>query len=344
MQRICNQCNRTLPRAAFTTSQWAKGAALCRCIGCVHGHPEDNPDSVPSDSACYIYLCPFISPWAFLHDNETLSQIFGIGSRRKVFKAVYSGYEQCVGKFLKTGMFQDHGLFHSDMKTARKAVEILNLFNQLKIIDRTIRFTVPQFWTFQTTCKEFRWVDGLMEQYLGGFRKFNSNTGWTCEPGSEWGEMLQALSHFSYHITGGNYVLCNLKGGYRGPNFQLSSPTIMSRTKEYGVADLGGNGIASFFYQHTCTRYCRPEWNRPAAPEQHFKRRRRTIWRTRCRRHILPRSNGADTLAQAERSTRAETSTQTETSTQAETTEVVKREEKEKGKHSGCFWCGKAKH
>ncbi|KAK1753337.1 hypothetical protein QBC47DRAFT_462947 [Echria macrotheca] len=51
------------------------------------------------------------------------------GSRRTtVIKAVvYSDYQQYVG------MSQDHDLFHSDMKTARKAIEILSLFNQLKI-------------------------------------------------------------------------------------------------------------------------------------------------------------------------------------------------------------------
>lgn len=69
---------------------------------------------------------------------------------------------------------------------------------------------------------------------------------------------MQALSHFSYHITGGNFVLCDLQGGIYQHEIVLSDPIILSRTREYGVTDLGPEGISSLFSQHYCNGFCRP--------------------------------------------------------------------------------------
>jgi hypothetical protein len=65
---------------------------------------------------------------------------------------------------------------------------------------------------------------------------------------------------FSYHITGGNHVLCDLQGGIYQYMIVLSDPVILSRTRQYGVTDLGPAGISSFFSQHSCNKYCRPHW------------------------------------------------------------------------------------
>lgn len=46
---------------------------------------------------------------------------------------------------------------------------------------------------------------------------------------------MQALSHFSYHITGGSYVLCDLQGGIYQHQVILSDPVMLSRFREYGV-------------------------------------------------------------------------------------------------------------
>lgn len=38
---------------------------------------------------------------------------------------------------------------------------------------------------------------------------------------------MQSLSHFGYHVTGGNYVLCDLQGGVYHREVVLSDPVIL---------------------------------------------------------------------------------------------------------------------
>jgi hypothetical protein len=65
-------------------------------------------------------------------------------------------------------------------------------------------------------------------------------------------------------------VLCDLQGGIYRTSLVLSDPVILSRTREYGVTDLGRDGILSFFAQHACNAHCRPGWTRPAGARQVF--------------------------------------------------------------------------
>lgn len=53
----------------------------------------------------------------------------------------------------------------------------------------------------------------LVEPYIEDFEKFNSNSGWAPVTGNLWSDVMQALSHFSYHNSGGQYLLCSLQGG-----------------------------------------------------------------------------------------------------------------------------------
>ena len=53
---------------------------------------------------------------------------------------------------------------------------------------------------------------------------------------------MQALSHYTYHMTGGAVALCDLQGGMQGENVVLTDPVIMSNTLSYGAPDLGRAG------------------------------------------------------------------------------------------------------
>lgn len=55
-----------------------------------------------------------------------------------------------------------------------------------------------------------------MEPFVETFEKFNSNTGWAPHTGEHWSEAMQALSHFSYHASHGQLLLCDLQGGAYG--------------------------------------------------------------------------------------------------------------------------------
>lgn len=56
----------------------------------------------------------------------------------------------------------------------------------------------------------------LFEDEIEHFKVFVSNSGWTLprKTGVVQSAMMLALSHFSYHYTGGKEMLVNLQGGY----------------------------------------------------------------------------------------------------------------------------------
>ena len=90
------------------------------------------------------------------------------------------------------------------------------------------------------------------------------NTGWVSRSGTFWDEALQAVSHYSYHVSSGQFLLCDLQGGEYRDGVVLTDPVIMSRHQSFGSTDLGPAGISSFFANHVCGRNCDQNWTRPA--------------------------------------------------------------------------------
>lgn len=267
--RICAACSRNLPQSSYTANQFSKGSGISRCVTCVHGHHSDLPSVHQSDSGRYNNSETSSIP------NSALQDPFAQGAFRWVAKGRYtSGTRQgqaCVVKWFKTGAVFSDDYFTLDIKAVDKALEIVNRFNQLSIINKIVKINVPQVWYFTNdSADEWAGQRHLCEPFIQNYQKFNSNSGWNNDS-MTWGEAMQALSHFSYHLSGGNYVLCDLQGGIYQREVVLSDPVILSRNREYGVTDLGPDGISSFFSQHDCNVFCRPNWARPANPVQHFR-------------------------------------------------------------------------
>ncbi|UKZ73889.1 hypothetical protein TrVFT333_001543 [Trichoderma virens FT-333] len=280
-RRACAACNRYLSQSSFTNTQWTKGDGLSRCMGCVHGHPSDTPAEEEADSGRYNH-----SNFAnFEHD--ALDYPMAQGTFRWVAKGKYTSgprkNQACVTKWFKSGAVFSEEYFTHDILAVDKALEIVNRFNQLCIVNKPIKINVPTVWTFTSNCDaEWAGQKTLVEPFIQNYQKFNSNTGWNDES-TAWGEVMQAVSHFSYHVSGGMYVLCDLQGGIYQREVVLSDPVILSRRRDYGVTDLGPEGISSFFSSHDCNRYCRSNWTRPANPAQVFRPTPRT---TMMRRNV----------------------------------------------------------
>jgi hypothetical protein len=81
---------------------------------------------------------------------------------------------------------------------------------------------------------------------------------------------MQALSHYTYHVSGGQFVLCDLQGGIYRHSVVITDPVILSRTRQYGVTDLGAEGISTFFHRHECNQYCSSRWQRPRKTHAYF--------------------------------------------------------------------------
>ena len=114
----------------------------------------------------------------------------------------------------------------------------------------------------------------LLQPRVVAMSKYNSGSGWSAAPpsgtaapslpeGSGTGsappsepvllEAMQALSHYSYASTGGEVLLCGLKGS----GGLLSECAVHSRGQTFGPSDLGMDGIRSWFAHHRCNRLCK---------------------------------------------------------------------------------------
>lgn len=199
--------------------------------------------------------------------------IIGEGAHRYVKKGVYTEGERrgqpAVCKEFKTGeVFEEH-YFKEDIRATRKAEFILADFmnyirehQSLKYSNIMIKINIPGIWESVA----YPHAKCLVEPYIQNFKKFNSNTG-ASDPEFK---VAQALSHFSYHITGEECVLCDLQGGAsfgfdeRQRVYTLSDVVVLSKSRSYGATDLGEDGINNFFHHHRCNEFCNSTWRVPA--------------------------------------------------------------------------------
>jgi hypothetical protein len=215
---------------------------------------------------------------SFVHSD--LSNPFAEGGFRWVAKGIYTrgdrAGEACVCKWFKSGKVFESTYFDLDIKAMDKALDLIKEWNSRCFIDQPIKLNVPEVWTFKRSAvahwaNSANWADTkcLQEPFIDNYQKFNSNTGW-ADDGTPWPRVMQALSHFSYHVSGGQYVLCDLQGGVDSNAVCLTDPVILSRNKSFGATDLGAAGISSFFSNHKCNEYCKSSWSRPADQTRYF--------------------------------------------------------------------------
>jgi len=116
----------------------------------------------------------------------------------------------------------------------------------------------------------------FVERYFDRYFIWNSNSGWS-DSKTKWGLVMQGLSHFSYHVSCGKLLICDLQGGFhrdREPDTGpfLVSPAFCSVKNNLGITDLGIRGIHAFFYRHKCNEYCSKEWIRPSRNSEKGKK------------------------------------------------------------------------
>ena len=197
---------------------------------------------------------------------------FAYGAFRSVCEGEYTegrqSGEPCVlKKFIKGGVFEDR-YFSEDIKAVGRSKDIIHAFNTAGFVNKTMYMNEAAVWRHLEPDANGRHECVLVEPKIEGeFVKFNSNTGYT-----NGADVMQALSHFSYHHTNGQEVLCDLQGGRYDTCYVLTDPVIMSRTGTYGTTDLGAHGISNFFFHHKCNQFCKAHWKKGQAPRSHFNK------------------------------------------------------------------------
>ncbi|KAI1120668.1 kinase-like domain-containing protein [Nemania abortiva] len=190
------------------------------------------------------------------------SKLFASGTFKNVYAGEYTAGQRagqkCVAKEFKTGSVYEAHYFEEEMNIIRRTQKVIDNWHDARFITKRIVLNTPEIWTYAHSGANI-----LVEPMIQNFEKFNSNTGWAQITGGAWSEAMQALSHFSYHNSGGQFLLCDLQGGAYRDGYILSDPVIMSQQKTYGPTDLGPDGIRTFFQHHRCGRFCKREWQQP---------------------------------------------------------------------------------
>ena len=263
--RQCPACNRYLDKSSFSSTQWSKGIGVSRCRSCLgHGASHDATQTARRNDA---------NEASFT--NHALDNPFASGTFRWVAKGTYTvgnrSGQACVCKWFKTGGVTEDRFYATDIATSEKAIELISKWNAKGLIDKMIRVNLPEVWTFKPD-SDWGGRKVMQEPFIANYQKFNSNTGWSDDT-TPWPRVMQALSHFSYHISNGQCLLCDLQGGVYSDGAVLTDPVIMSATQTYGPTDLGAKGISTFFAHHECNEFCRSEWSQPRNQTAYYRAR-----------------------------------------------------------------------
>jgi hypothetical protein len=164
--------------------------------------------------------------------------------------------------------------FAEDFRVADTAIYYAERWNRFAESDETILITKGHVITSNSGIRY------LAEPLIRNFRKFTSNSGWVDGDGSWTTEAMAAFSHYTYHKSNGQLMVCDLQGRYRDnrrfrsgkSRFELTDVAICSRSRSYGPTDLSEKGIETFFAHHTCNQFCNIDehWLKPAYPQSWF--------------------------------------------------------------------------
>lgn len=267
-QECCDCGNRySWESGRFSKTQWAKGD-LARCKACVSSSGSVGGATGDGCGGFETVRDNTTSRYAAAQGDDGLDaeifrdRLYAQGAFKLVYKGLYIGGsrrgEECVFKKFKPSVRHNADYFDKDIKAACKAAELVERWNLERFTRLKIRINVPDVCTIGR--QRDQW---LAEPFVYNWVKFNSNSGW-CRGEDEVDEVMQALSHYSYHASGGQCVLCDLQGGVYRDGVVLSDPIILSREAErYGGGDLGPKGISTFFSRHRCNGYCCDHWTMP---------------------------------------------------------------------------------
>lgn len=211
-----------------------------------------------------------------------------LGGNRNQQEAVCKTFKRKYAKF-------ETEFFASNLKTAAKAVEFAQDWNQICPPKKQILITYGSLHSING--KKY-----LVEPLIRYFEKFLSNNGWIAsQEDAGWPVLaMEAFSHYTYHRSGGQMIVCDLQGRYRNDafskkrcRFELTDPTICSRGRDYGVTDMGEKGIDSFFHHHRCNKFCNRHWQRPVQTHKWFTHSSGTFMMSSETSHLLRRDNPA---------------------------------------------------
>lgn len=212
-------------------------------------------------------------------NNASISnRKLGEGTFRVCYEGTYvggnrNGQEAACKHFKPQFRSMEQEYFAYDFRIVDKAVEIADAWNHFCECGKEIFVNKGSIHHADSG------ILYLVEPFIRYYTKYTSNTGWIGDQ-EDWEVMyMEAYTHYSYHKSGGQLIVCDLQGRFKfnrfarsRSRFELTDPAICSRRRTYGPTDLGEKGIESFFANHRCNKFCQHEWAQPRNPRQWFPR------------------------------------------------------------------------
>ena len=182
--------------------------------------------------------------------------------------------KKIVTKVFKCGIRKGYDKWTPDLTASKKAHAFAEKFNIVAhgcgIIAPKISFRIPMLLKVSETAtfnlffifpifQDVRYIalnDWVaVENYIEGeYVKFNSNYG--CEK-PELSQLLLAFCHWTWEISGYNFMICDIQGVKSSDGYHLTDPAVHSAEQIYGDTDLGVHGMEQVMKGHQCNWCCR---------------------------------------------------------------------------------------
>jgi len=140
-------------------------------------------------------------------------------------------YSACVDCSFHTGSVYEDAYWAKDVAVVEKALDIVKMWNEAAIIGAPVKVNRAEVWIGITANNKGQKF--LVEPFIEHWQKWNSNSGWALKEDG-YSQVMQALSHFSFHASRGQAVLCDLQGSIYKDAIVISDPAILSRERSYG--------------------------------------------------------------------------------------------------------------
>jgi len=147
-------------------------------------------------------------------------RILGEGAFRTAYSATYRGgnrnNQEAVAKCFKPYYkIMETEYFESDFEAADKAIQYAEEWNNMCANQYIVpQHTIKDIRTILITRGDIHTIGGtkyLVEPLIRGFTKFTSNNGWISDKEKWQGKMMEAFTHYTYHRSGGNLIVCDLQ-------------------------------------------------------------------------------------------------------------------------------------
>ncbi|CAG8978134.1 hypothetical protein HYALB_00013017 [Hymenoscyphus albidus] len=174
--------------------------------------------------------------------------------------------QKCIGKgFLAGNKKPGSRQLKEEINILNIAQILIDGFNDERVIPYKVLLNRFEIWDariakggFQASSSDLR-RDGdflmMVEPFIENYEKWMTNLDAPKPKGNKY-DAIQALSHWSYHATDGQYMICDLQGGIverdkygrkQETTWYISDPVIMTRRSGgLGGFDFGTEGMIKF--------------------------------------------------------------------------------------------------